>query len=182
MASIDKRKNKDGSFTYRVAIRKNKIEVYKSFSIEEDAKLYAFYKERLIDNMNNFEIPLKHRITLNNIFEIKLSSISNNDKKSVNDFENAKTKILKFLPDKFYHEITYDEWLLAAKNIMNMDVFRGSNTAKNLRKPSPSTLRRYFACASSAVSHAQSQGIELENNPLKILQTFITPIMKKEKE
>lgn len=179
MACIEKRNNKDGSVTHRVSIRKKGIEIYKSFSNEEDAKLYIFYKERLIENMDNFDVPLKQRIKLNEIFEIKSSSLSNCDKKTHNDFDNSASKLMRVVPDKFYHEISYDEWLSAAKELMNIDVFRGAKNGSNMRKPSITTVRRYFACASSAVSHMQSLGVDLENMPLKVLQTFITPLMKK---
>lgn len=178
MGSIQKRKNKDGSYCYRVQIRKCNIDIQKTFTNPVDAELYILYKERLIENTTNFEVPINKRLRLVDLYEMKIKAAEIQDKKSKNDLENSQTKICSSLPDKFYHEITYEDWLNSAKILMETDVYRGGKGEHNKRKPSITTIRRYFACASSVISYAQSQGLELENNPGKVLQTFINPLMK----
>src|ERR1700758_1345241 len=99
MASIEKRQGKEGC-SYRVAIRKKGIEIYKTFSNEEDANLYVFFKERLIDNMENFDVPLNQRITLEQIIELKKDDQKNLNPRADSDLDLAFSKINKFLPEK----------------------------------------------------------------------------------
>lgn len=178
MAKIEKRQCKDGSFSWRVGLRKNGIDISKTFYSEEDAKLYAFYKERLLDNIKAFDVSLKDRVTLKQIFEMKIESIVNIDKKELNSFKNACERFCEVFKDKFFLcEITLDDWKRAAKSIYEKDVFRGSKTEKNKRKMSPTTLKRIFAYASSSITHAQSKGIDLENHALKVIQQIINPMI-----
>ncbi len=183
MASIEKRKNSDGSFSYRLSIRKKNFEIYQTFYTEEDAKLYEFYKERLIDNMEAFEVPLKDRVTVEQIFELKIKEISEYSPRNISDVNLSLDRIKQFFTNKkFINEFSFDDWLNFAKNLYGSDVFRGGKTEKGKRKMSIATLRRIFAVISSVYSNAIAMGIELENHPLKVIQTFITPLMKKEKE
>jgi hypothetical protein len=176
MASIDKREGKEGD-TFRVLIRKKGIEISKSFKNEEDAKLYAFYKERLIDNMEFFEIPLKERITLNEIVDLKRRTIQEYDKRTINDLDSSFKRCMRFLPQKkYYSDLTEEDWMNCAKNLYAEDSWKGSKA--NTLKISPVTLRRIFAMISCAISHCQSLGIALDNLPLKIIQSFVNPMIK----
>ena len=172
MATIEKISNSDGSISYRVKIRKKGIDVSRTFRNEEDAIMYGKYKERLIENMENFDVPLKSRVTLRQIFELKPKetySAKNHNDLSLIRFE-------EFLgPNRFYEDITFDEWRGCVEKFAKMDVFKGGRTEKSKRLMSPQTIRRMFAMASSVVSHAQSLGIELENHPLRVIQTTIRP-------
>lgn len=176
MASIDKRKGKDET-TFRVSIRRKGVEIFKSFKTEEDAKLYAFYKERLIDNMEAFEVPLGERITLTEIFDLKINSINGYNRRTFNDLDMSFKKCKRFLPNKkYYHQFTEADWLECAKQIYAEDSWKGSK--ENKIKISPITLRRVLANVSAAVSHCISLGIALDNLPLKIIQTFVNPMIK----
>ena len=177
MATIDTRLNKDGTTSYRVSIRKKGQELYKTFSTEEDAKLYAWHKERLIDNMANFDVPLKDRVRFKDILTMKMDSLPVTDTKTMSDFKLSGERICNLLPDLFMHEISYDTWLKCAKDLLDMDVYRGARTELAKRKMSPNTVRRHFACASSGISYAQSKGINIDNHALKVMQTFITPLI-----
>ncbi len=174
MAVIQENKLKDGSFSYRVQIRKSgHSEIYKTFHTKEDAEIYCFYKERLIDNIEAFEVPIEKRMTLNEIFELKLDASSKLDRKTVLDMENAYRLCDTYIDVKRYmYEITYKFH----------NVFRGAKTDNGKRKMSPVTLRRHFACYSSAFSHAIGLGFNIENLPLKILQNYINPILKEFKK
>lgn len=168
----------DGCKSFRVQIRRKGLDISKNFRNIEDANLYADYKERLIDNIKNFEVPLKDRITLNDLLEIKLKDSDNKDLKchvlvAFNRFNEI------FGEHKFYNKITYKDWEDACKKLSESYVFRGAKSENGKRIMSLNTLRRYFAYVSSCVSHAQSLGIELDNIPLKILQVCINPKLKK---
>lgn len=179
MACLEKRPRKDGTIAYEVNIRKKGYEIYKTFDNEEDARLYSFYKERLIDNMHNFEVPLKERLTIEQIFDLKLKSIDEFERRTINDICKSKERLSMFFdPHKFIHQISYDEWLDCAKKLLDFDVFRGAEKDHNKRKMSLKSLRKIFAYLSASISHANSLGIELDNLPLKVIQTFISPKIK----
>lgn len=176
MATIEKRTGKDG-MTFKALIRRKGLEICKTFKTEEDAKLYVFHKERLIDNMEHFDVPLKDRISLKEILDLKMRTIKEYDKRTINDLDSSFKRCLRWLPEKkYYNDLTEEDWLNCAKNLYAEDSWKGSKA--NTLKISPVTLRRIFAMISSAVSHCQAIQIPLENIPLKIIQTFINPMIK----
>lgn len=180
MGTIRKRTSKLGEITYCVEIRIKGHEVYKTFSDEEDAKMYLWYKEKLIYNIINYEIPIKERVTLTDIYELKIREIDPNNKRSIDDFKYSLQRTLPFLPEKkLFSEYTYEDWLNCCKELFNTKVNRGSKE-KN-RDMSLSTLRKIFAHHSSCISCAQRKGIDIENFPLKVLNSHITPLLNKEK-
>ena len=177
MAKIEERIQKDGKPSYRVQIRKRGIDISRTFRNKDDAELYANYKERLIDLMSNFEVPLGDRVTLVNLLELK--SKGETDRRTISEFNSCKNRFLEaFGKDRFMNSISYDEWVEVAKKLFNSDVYRGAMNEKNKRKMSPETLRRIFALISSCISHANKMGIELENIPLKVIQNHIIPLCK----
>lgn len=175
MATIRERKGEDG-ITYQVQIRNKNISLCKSFKTKEDAEIFAFYKDRLINLMDNFDIPIEKRITIHHVIEIKMKQFEG---RTLLDFQNSLNKLDEYIPkDKFCHEVSFEDWLNIAKSMYESDVYRGAKTENGKRKMSPSTLRRYFATISSAFSHAQSIGIPVDNHPLKVIQSYITPLLK----
>lgn len=178
MASIRKNETKDGT-SYHVNIRMKGKDITRTFYTEEDAKLYEFYKERLLRNMEYFEVPLSKRITLEQIFELKLKYFNDVDKRTVNNFNNSLQRFIEQFGDKFYCNITYEDWVQAAKNLYSTPVYKGAKTEKGKRDMSIKTLRNIFAYASSAVSFAQEKGIEIENHPAKVIKVYIASMIKK---
>lgn len=181
MASITKNETKDGT-SYHVNIRFKGINETKTFYTEEDAKLYEFYKERLLKNMENFEVPLSKTVTLNQIYELKLKYFNHEDRRSVNSFYNSLQRFNEIFGNKFYCDITYEDWVNAAKILYATPVYKGAKTENGKRHMSVKTLRNIFAYASSAVSFAQEKGIELENHPAKVIKVYIASMVKKENE
>ncbi len=178
MATIEKRPNKNG-FSWRVMIRKKNQEVYKSFDTEEDANLYVFYKERLIDNIANFDVPIQDRVTLMQIMELKIQTIDESDKRTIGDYDMTVRRLKDCFGDiMFYQSLTFEHWVEAAKKLLQTDVYKGAKTEAAKRKMSPNTLRKIFAHASAAVSYAQHQGIAIDNHPMKVMNTFILPLLK----
>jgi hypothetical protein len=181
MATIEKRKDSKGLDTFLARIRKNGINIHKTFYSEEDAKLFIFYKERLIENKSKFEVPISKRITLDYCVDLKLNEHERNAKE-ISSFNHARDRLNdKLGKNKFLCEISYDDWLNAAKELLTKPVYRGSKKEKNARIMSPTTLRRIFAYASSSISYTISQGVEIENLPLKVIQTHIIPMIKSSK-
>lgn len=178
MATIEKKPIKGGSFSYRIMIRKKNQNIYKSFDNEEDAKLYVFYKERLIDNIESFDVDLKDRVTLKQIIELKSKNVESERYRS--DLINAFAYIERFINvNKFLNEISYDNWLDCAKKLLDVDVYQGVKTEETKRKMSISSLRRNFAVMSASFSYSIEKGINLENHPMKVLASFINPKMPK---
>lgn len=183
MASIREIKQKDGTVKFNLQIRKKDFIISKTFLTLEDAKIYEFYKERLIDNIENFDVPIEERLTLKQIFEIKLNDSQHLDRRSISDIENAFRLMENYFDvNKFICNINYKDWENYAIEIYGTDVYKGAKTEAAKRKMSPLTLRRYFACYSSAFSNSISKGFNIENMPLKILQNYINPMLKELKK
>lgn len=169
MATISERLNKDGTIVFRVYIRKKDCEISKTFYNKEDAELYVFYKENLLNNMSNFEVDIKERVTLNQIMELKLQNFNN--KRTREDFINTVKKMQPFISKTFLHEMDYEDWILVAKGLLDTKII--NNGKERQECLSLSSVRRYFACLSSAISYANELGINIENYPLKVIQQFI---------
>src|SRR5689334_16029134 len=75
MAIIEKRDGK-----YRVSIRKKGVHISKTFNIEEDAKLFAAWKEDIIDSMSAFSPEIKEIITLDNAIDLKINQLKKQKK------------------------------------------------------------------------------------------------------
>lgn len=181
MGSIKKIKGKTGT-SYSLQIRVKDNYITRTFYTEEDAKLFEFYKERLIRNMENFEVLLNERVTLDQLYELKLKYLNDADKRTYNNFNNSLERFKDQFGDKFYCDITYEDWLKAAKNIFAIPVYKGAKTENGKREMSVKTLRNIFAYASSAVSFAQEKGIAIENHPAKVIKVYIASMVKKEDE
>ena len=181
MAAIEERKNANGEISYRVLIRKKGIDISRTFDNKETAILFEFYKEKLINNMSNFDVPLNKRVTLRYIVDLKLKDViddmrfMSSFKVSLSEFEEI------FGIEKFLHEISYEDWLEASKKIFSNSVYRGYKTEKAKRDMSLSTFKKRLAYMSSCITYAVSLGIELENHPLKVIQVYINPMMNKDK-
>jgi|HubBroStandDraft_5_1064220.scaffolds.fasta_scaffold431308_1 hypothetical protein len=176
MAKVEKRELANGKISYRVLIRKKGLEISKTFANEEDANLYATYKEDLIQNMSNFDVPINERVTLLQVVELKLQETTN--KEAIKDLEYSFQKIKPYIDiNKNLHLITYDDWLNCAKNVLKNSIYRDGKSLTNIHKPiSPRTVRNYFAYISSAFAHCAEKGIKLENFPLKVIGDYISKI------
>ncbi len=144
MAVIQKTKTDKGEERYRINIRKKGSDhEYKTFLTQEDAELYVFYKERLITNMKNFEVPIEARITLRQIIELKLNTVDTTKEKFRDDFTYSMNMVSPYIdPDVFISKYSYDNWLECAKKVYATPVYRGSKAEHNKREMSQKTLRQ----------------------------------------
>jgi len=180
MAHIKERVNKKGETTYSVKIRKKEVDIQKTFYSLEDAKLYEFWKERLIQNMENFEVDLKDRVTISQLYDMKSKTIKSCDKRYASDFEFSKKRLVDFFGEtRFIQSITYEEWVGFTRHLLDTDVYKGAKTENGKRKMSPESARKVLAYTSASISHAISKGIELDNLPLKVIQVYLRPFLKK---
>ncbi len=177
MANIVKREQKNGSVSFQVKIRRKNMEVIKTFSNREDAELFAYYRERLIENMKAYDISMKDRLTLQQICELKQKTMT--ERRAIAEFENSCSRIMENIkPHAFLGQLTYEDWEECLYKINNLSIpMRGG--AKIMTIISPISVRRIFATLSSAFSHAIGLGIPLENYPLKLIQNKINPALKK---
>lgn len=178
MATLEKVQNKDG-ISYRVQIRKKGVNIYKTFYNEDDAKLYIFYKENLIQSMDSFDVKLGDRVTFQQLLEIKKKHLTNTDKRTWNEYDILSKKYSNFFgDDKNLHEITFDDWVSFSTYLLSLEVAKGNQNRKN--PMSMRTLRRYMSTASGIISFCQKLGINIDNIPLKVIQQHITPKLRKE--
>ena len=91
MGSISKRVNSNGEVSFSVKVRKQGIDITKTFFTEEDAKLFIYYKERLIKNKENFDVPIAKRITLDYCIDLKLQE-KDRDCKEISSFNCARDR------------------------------------------------------------------------------------------
>jgi hypothetical protein len=180
MATITENYRKD-KINYKVQIRKKGIDVTKTFSNKDDADLYIFYKERLIENMENFNVPINEQVTLTQIVELQISNVDLFKKRQINDVKRSLNRINEILgKDRLLSTISLEEWVECVKILYSMDVYKGAKTSNGKRKMSLSTLKKIFSHISSAISYAKKQGIIIENLPLKVIQSYIRPLEEKE--
>lgn len=178
MALIEKRIQKDGALSFRAHIRKKGIDISRTFSTREDAELFVFYRQRLIDNMSAFEIPIKDRLTLQDICELKQKTIT--EVRAIAEFDNAHKRIVENMKEhKFLCQLIYEDWVECLEKVSKLEIQVKYNS-KIMTIISPISVRRIFATISSAFSHAISLGIPLENYALKLIQNKINPALKKE--
>ena len=177
MAAFEKRIRKDGTFSYQVNIRKKKYNITKTFCEEEDARLFAYYKEKLIDNMENFEVDIQDRVTFKQIIELKIKSLDS--EKSAYSFLNCYKKIMEHIkPHTFIVELSFEDWTDCAKKMYCNDVCGHIKNKIEKRPISLKTVRNNFAYASSAFSYAISKGIKLENHPFMVINQYINSLEK----
>ena len=182
MSTIKKYIGVNGKIYFRVQIRKNNQYISKNFNNEEDAQIFAFYKERLISNMIDFEIPIEQRVSIKQLFELKMNNSKSLVDKSFQDFSTALKKLSQVMDvDKFLCEYTYQDWLEICKNIYNLPVYRGAEKESCKVSMSIGTLRKIFACISSVFTNAISNNIPVENHAMKVMQYYINPLLKNEK-
>lgn len=176
MANIKKIKDK-----YHIQIRKKGYpQVSRSFFELEDAEQYVYYKEKLMQNMKNFQIPIEDRLTLEFVLDKKIEGSEHLSNKTQMELKNTRLRLMNYFgKNRMYNDISLDEWQKFAHDCSEMYVYRGGKNENCKRRMSPETLRSIFAYTSSAVNFCKDEGAKLLNHPLTIMQTYITPLIRK---
>lgn len=180
MASIEERKNNDGSISYRVQIRKKGIDMSKTFKDLETAKLFEWYKENLIDEMEAFEVPKSELFTLQDGYELKIKCMNEAGTYSSKYFLDLKRDyeaISAYIPkDTYLYKITFQDLDNLAKSLVQEILKVGGNqhdktTGKDIQC-SPRTAQRRLMCISSIYSILQQKGVNIKNPCAEYLPYF----------
>lgn len=174
----------DGRKNFSVSIRRKGHNITKTFSDKETAELYAKYKEALIDEMENFDVPKKDLITLDSAIECRLEELLNAkaDRRTVLDVKGLRGFFPEFM-NLTLSELTYEMLKNKIEKMMVEPIRRGGDRDKTgkLILQSPVTIRRKVAMLSSIYSLMIKKGVDCENIPLRIL-SFLHEIIKKKKK
>lgn len=163
MASIREREGK-----YQVVIRKKNCELSATFADEETAKLWAYYKEKMIDEIEAFEVPLKELFTLNDFIHLKIEMLKKEDKypKTIGDINYLKKEFSEFL-DFPMGNITYELLREKAHAMLGSIVRKGGDHKNNSggiqNQQSPATVVRKMRYLGSVFSLAQEHNLKIDN-------------------
>lgn len=173
MASVTKLKDK-----WRCQIRLKSFQMEATFDDEKTAKLWGFYKEKAIKEIEKFNVPLGEMFTLGDMIEGKVNSLrmSESHHKTSADVIFLKKEFEEFL-DTPISEITYEVLKEKVQKMRNSVVRRGGNTKDNsggiLNQQSFATIIRKMRCLGSVFSFAQDLNVKLENSPNRIASELL---------
>lgn len=184
MASIRKRVSESGVTKYHVSIRKKGQTISASFNDMETAKLFAHIKEKVIDEMEAFEIKPKDLIRLKDGFQIKMEDAQEENLSShtIQDIKKAYDFFSLELGEDFYlNDLTYEKIKEITEKLFKVKVCHGGDRKdfKNYKLPSASTVRRNLASISSIYGTLIKKGINIRNPFQEFLTYFHTTYMKK---
>lgn len=181
MASIDKHQNLDGTFKYRLQIRKKgHPEISKNFTTEEDAKLYAAWKEDIIDQINSFDPQIEELMTLGAAIDLKEKNLRERGisvKDSVPDTIRLRKQFDVFL-EVSLKNISYKDYIEHA-NLMIKTPVRHGGDPKNIntgvaRLPAKKTILSRYNILQGVYSYMIELGLKVENHPNKIIKYLKT--------
>lgn len=173
MANIRERSGR-----YHVEIRrKNFQSMCATFSCEEDALLWARYKEDLLDQINSFEPPKNELITLDAAIDMKLQQLTDEQatKKTIQDIVNLKT-ILKDHLHKSLHECDESFFREFFASLLNTKVkrggIRGEKSLGRTNTISPATILSRINRLCSVFSNLIQSGIANYNPVYPVYQHY----------
>lgn len=183
MGVIEKRDD-----VYRVKIRKKNVSLYKTFKDKETAELFVWYKEKLIDEMDAFEVPPQQLFTLKDAFDLKIKSMEESGTYSLKYFQDLHVdlnRLKEYIPeDTYLNDITFEMLKDIFHKMSTTTVRKGGNqyekskTSGIISQISPRTLRRCLFTLSSLYSHLQSKGIQINNVISAFTPYFLDNFMK----
>jgi hypothetical protein len=178
MASIRKIQQR-----YHVQIRKKNISICASFNDRDTAILWSKYKEDLIDQIIQFDVPMNELMTLNDALDLKLKDMIEKrlDTRDIKIIRNDFQEFLN-IPIK---NIKYEDYLEKMKKMSKQIVKIGGTLDRQetgIKKiQSPKTIIRKMALLSSTYSLLIGMGIDLENSALRAMQ-YLRKKIKEEKK
>lgn len=184
MASIRKRISENGTIKYHVSIRKKGHTIYASFCDIETAKLFAHIKEKMIQEMEIFEVKPKDFIRLKDAYEIKMQDAREEKlaASTIRDIDNAYNFFSCTLGNEYYlNDLSYEKIKEITQKLFKRKVCHGGDRKdpKNYQLPSPATVRRILASFSSIYGTLIKKGINIKNPFQEFLVYFNNTYMKK---
>lgn len=186
MGSIRESITKNGKKSFHALIRKrgNKT-IVKTFRDLETAKLFLWYKEKIIEEMAAFEVPMSQLISLQDGYEIKKATASreNRHAKYCSDLEVDFKSISEWIPaGTLLKEIKFQQLDSMIKGMNKTTVFRGGTpggkgerTGKEVQI-SPNTMRRRLTALSTIYNTANAETGANLINPV----TAYMPVFRKQ--
>ena len=163
---------------YYVTIRKKNFQpICAAFSCEEDALLWAKYKEDLLDQINSFEPHKNELITLDAAIDMKLQQLTDKqaDKKTIQDIVNLKT-VLKDHLHRSLHECDESFFREFFTSLLNTKVqrggIRGEKSLGRTNTISPATILSRINRLCSVFSNLIQLGITNHNPTYPIYQHY----------
>jgi len=178
LATIRERKGRFG-----VKISRNRITICQTFSTLETAKLWAAYKEDLLDEMDAFNPPKQQMITLEDAINFKIDNAIKDglNTRSITDIRNLKVDFSTFL-QRFMHEITYDDLINHCKKISKIQVKLGGSAVNEksgkYSMPSPITIVNKLKRLSTVYSNLNENNVDIENIALKCVNELSKNLRK----
>lgn len=144
MATIKKRNN-----SFAVNIRKKETSIYATFQSEEDAILWAKYKEDLIDQVEAFSVPVDQLVTIEDALEMKYAEKMKTDRKLHN-------QVIKLKKD-------FIEWLDLPIDQITLEMIKFKASEMENKGLSLTSIRNQTALFSSAISFQIERGANIQN-------------------
>ena len=163
MASIEKRDSR-----FRVLIRRNKTNISATFSDETTAKLFAAYKEDLIEKMAQFDVPVADLMTLRDCSVLKIADMKKKacSHRSISDVEQSVSNDFSAFCDMPMSSLTYDLILNKAILMLDQIVRKGGSKHSNSgdhRQQNPVTVLKKMRVLGSIISYGISLGANIDN-------------------
>ena len=173
MANIRERFGK-----YHVTVRKKNFQpMCASFSCEEDALLWARYKEDLLDQINSFNPPKNELITLDVAIDMKMQQLTDKQaaKTTIQDILNLKTilkdhlhKSLQECDESFFR----DFFAISLCTKVQRGGIRGEKSSGPLNTISPITILSRLNRLSSVFSNLIASGLTNYNPVYSVYQHY----------
>lgn len=154
-------------------------ETLADFASEEDAKLWCAYKEDLHNQIYAFDAPIGDILTLDSAIEMKIAEAKESqlDHRTVSSLEGLKIHFASLL-DKGMNEITYEDLLNVANDLMSTEVRHGGGKSSGgkYKLPSKDTLMNRFKYLGTIYGCLNKRGMSLTNHPLNVVNYLKTKI------
>ncbi len=167
---------------HEAIIRKNNIKLSAVFDHLEDAKLWASYKEDLIEQIANFNPPLDKLITLGDAIKMRIDTAIGSGTVDIADLTILYKTFEKYLKTPI-NEVTYDSLSDHFEHVMSVPVRRGGNhndpNSGIKAMPSMHTTFRKFSYLSTVFEHLIKEGVKVQNHPLALCKLLRSRLPKK---
>lgn len=157
---------------WRAVIRKKNVKLFATFRDLETAKLWAQYKEDIIDEIENFDFKAEKSITLKEAYELKLKDMEEKQS-SKRDIADMNLNMNNFIELLHLPIVKIDSETI--RNIVlkmqNQEVRRGGSSKNDSGRKviqSPATILRKLRVLSTVFGFLISKGLEIHNPVLQI--------------
>jgi len=149
--------------SYQVRVRVRNIDATATFIDESDAKLWGWYRERLMINMGAFSPPLSETITLSDAIDTKMTSMTGVSVKDMKVLFSTYAEWLELPLASITSEMIVDR----TKHQLSSQTRRGGNSRDkstgSVRQIAPKTVEGHLRRLSSVFGYMIEKGIKMLN-------------------